>query len=59
MYEDIFTLPVDDVSEIKQLLEQEGPHSVSINEESYIVLSIDEENNELELQYIDEPVTYH
>ncbi len=59
MDDDVFWLPIDDVAEVKHLLETEGPYQASINGVMYIVIGVDEDSSEIELQFIDEAITYH
>lgn len=49
MFENAFTLVVEDLEPIKQMLADDGPTLINIDDEYYVLLSMDEESGELQL----------
>ncbi|HEY9814426.1 MAG TPA: hypothetical protein V6D20_01260 [Candidatus Obscuribacterales bacterium] len=59
MFDESFSLLVEDIEPIKEMLSGGYPVQININNYLYVVLAIDEANRELELEPIDCPPTYH
>ncbi|HEY9814801.1 MAG TPA: hypothetical protein V6D20_03205 [Candidatus Obscuribacterales bacterium] len=59
MFDESFSLLVEDIEPIKEMLSGGEPVQININDYLYIVLAIDEEASEIELEPIGFPPTYH
>lgn len=59
MFDESFSLLVEDIEPIKEMLSGGYPVQININDYLYIVLAIDEETSEIELEPIGFPPTYH
>ena len=57
MFENAFTLIVEDIEPIKQMLAEDEPTLINIDDEYYALLSMDEESGELQLEPFD--YSYH
>lgn len=50
MFENAFTLVVEDLEPIKQMLADDGPTPINIDDEYHALLSMDEESGELQVE---------
>lgn len=50
MFENAFTLVVEDLEPIKKLLADDGPTLINIDDEYHALLSMDEKSGELHLE---------
>lgn len=57
MFENAFTLIVEDIEPIKQMLAEDEPTLINIDGEYHALLSMDEESGELQLEPFD--YSYH